>query len=305
MLRKPETSECDQSCSDSWASTLISKLDQFQHEKVMPKTLATQFLEIDIMDDFLEMDRVAAVFEIVNKAFSLISDVVVDYSSSEENPLSPEYETLSQRVVELEQKMKRIEADKLKDAQIIEEMQKELDVVNELKKLLEFQLSRMEIESRTMSANIDSLKTEFKRKRSLSSDKETKCQDLENERRRKSQDDVVVGADKLAKCQKTIASLRKQLHSLATLEDLLIDTTNLSGFSGEGSVVAGASGEEWKLHVNETFTRNNNSDTPKIENSSHSMNGNEGESSSSSSSSSSATEVTTSKSRNGFGKLFS
>lgn len=86
----------------------------------------------------------------------------------------------------------------------------------------------------------------------------------------------------------------------------MIDTANLPGFSGEGSVVAGASGEEWKLHVNETFTRNSNSDTPKIENSSHSMNGNEGESSSSSSSSSSAThQVTTSKSRNGFGKLFS
>uniref|UniRef100_M1D8V2 Filament-like plant protein n=1 Tax=Solanum tuberosum TaxID=4113 RepID=M1D8V2_SOLTU len=184
MLCKPETTECDQSCSDSWASTLISKLDQFQHEKVMPKTLAARSLEIDIMDDFLEMERVAAVFEIVNKVSSLISDVVVDDSSSEENPLSAEYETLSQRVVELEQKMEKIEADKvelenalsesrdalkvsdlqLKDAQIkIEETQKELDTVNELKELLEFQLSGMEIESRTMSANIDSLKTELER----------------------------------------------------------------------------------------------------------------------------------------------
>ncbi|KAL3366013.1 hypothetical protein AABB24_010911 [Solanum stoloniferum] len=344
MMRKLETSECDQSCSDSWASGLFTKLDQFQHEKAMPKTLAARSLEIDMMDDFLEMERLAAVSETVNKASSLTSDAVADDSSSEENPLAAECETISQRVVELEQKVEKIEAKKadlenaltesqdalkmsdlqLKEAQMkLEELQKELDEVNESKELLEFQLFGMEVEARTMSANVDSLKTEVERERSLSSKKETKCQELENELRRKSQEfelqqascsngeskikqeDLAVAADKLAECQKTIASLGKQLHSLATLEDFLIDTANLPGFSGEGSVVAGASGEEWKLHVNETFTRNSNSDTPKIENSSHSMNGNEGESSSSSSSSSSATQVTTSKSRNGFGKLFS
>ncbi|KAH0662311.1 hypothetical protein KY284_027242 [Solanum tuberosum] len=344
MMRKLETSECDQSCSDSWASGLFAKLDQFQHEKAMPKTLAARSLEIDMMDDFLEMERLAAVSETVNKASSLTSDDVANDSSSEENPLAAECETISQRVVELEQKLEKIEAEKaelenalsdsqdalkvsdlqLKDAQIkLEELQKELDAVNESKELLEFQLFGMEVEARTMSANVNSLKTEVERERSLSSEKETKCQELETELRRKSQEfelqqasssngeskikqeDLAVAADKLAECQKTIASLGKQLHSLATLEDFLIDTANLPGLSGEGSVVAGASGEEWKLHVNETFTRNSNSDTPKIENSSHSMNGNEGESSSSSSSSSSATQVTTSKSRNSFGKLFS
>ncbi|XP_055830076.1 filament-like plant protein [Solanum dulcamara] len=346
MLRKLETSECDHSCSDSWASALITKLDQFKHDKAMPKTLAARSLEIDMMDDFLEMERFAAVSETVNKASSLTSDAVADDSSSEENPLAGECETLSQRVVGLEQKLEKIEAEKaelenalsesqdalkvsdlqLKDAQIkLEELQKELDAVNESKELLEFQLFGMEVEGRTMSANIAFLKTEVERERSLSSDKETKCQELEHELQRKSQEfelqqasssngelkikqeDLAVAADKLAECQKTIASLGKQLQSLATLEDFLIDTANLPGFSGEGSVVAGASGEEWKLHVNETFSRKSNSDSPKIENSSHSMNGNEGESSSSSSSSStsSATQVTTSKSRNGFGKLFS
>lgn len=112
-----------------------------------------------------------------------------------------------------------------------------------------------------------------------------------------------MAADKLAECQKTIASLGKQLQSLATLEDFLIDTANLPG--GE-SVVAKAGGELWKLHVNETFTPKCGSDPSKVEeeNASHSMNGNEGESSASSSTSS-ATQATTAKSKNGFGKLFS
>ncbi|XP_009764835.1 filament-like plant protein isoform X2 [Nicotiana sylvestris] len=476
MMHKLETSECEQSCSDSWASALIAELDQFKNEKAIPKTLAAHSMEIDMMDDFLEMERLAAVS--VNKATSLTCDAVAHDSPIEENPLAAECEAISQRVAELEQKLEKIKAEKaelenalcesegalkvsdlqlkeaqikieelqkeldvvneskellevqlfgmeveartmstnidslktevererslssalkvsdlqleearikieelqkvldvvneskellvvqlfgmeveartmsanidslktevererslssalkvsdlqLKEAQIkIEEMQKELDVVNESKELLEVQLFGMEVEVRTMSTNIDSLKKEVERERSLSSDMETKCHELEIELRKKSQDaelqkasnsngeskikqeDLAVAADKLADCQKTIASLGKQLQSLATLEDFLIDTANLPGFSGGGSVVARASGEEWKLHVNETFTSRQNSDTTKFENSSHSMNGNEGESSSSSSSSStsSATQVITSKSRNGFGKMFS
>ncbi|XP_075075392.1 filament-like plant protein isoform X1 [Nicotiana tabacum] len=476
MMHKLETSECEQSCSDSWASALIAELDQFKNEKAIPKTLAAHSMEIDMMDDFLEMERLAAVS--VNKATSLTCDAVAHDSPIEENPLAAECEAISQRVAELEQKLEKIKAEKaelenalcesegalkvsdlqlkeaqikieelqkeldvvneskellevqlfgmeveartmstnidslktevererslssalkvsdlqleearikieelqkvldvvneskellvvqlfgmeveartmsanidslktevererslssalkvsdlqLKEAQIkIEEMQKELDVVNESKELLEVQLFGMEVEVRTMSTNIDSLKKEVERERSLSSDMETKCHELEIELRKKSQDaelqkasnsngeskikqeDLAVAADKLADCQKTIASLGKQLQSLATLEDFLIDTANLPGFSGGGSVVARASGEEWKLHVNETLTSRQNSDTTKFENSSHSMNGNEGESSSSSSSSStsSATQVITSKSRNGFGKMFS
>ncbi|KAJ8557975.1 hypothetical protein K7X08_004741 [Anisodus acutangulus] len=302
LLKTVEKSECEQSCSDSWASALIAELDQFKNEKAMPKTLAARSLEIDMMDDFLEMERLAAVSETANKASSLTSDAVANDSSSE---------TISQRMAELEQKLEKIEAEKteldnalsesqdalkfsdlqLKEAQIkIEELQNELDVLSESKELLEFQLFGMEVEARTMSANIDSLKTEVERERSLSSDKETKCQELKNELRRKSQEiererslssdkeskcqeleneltrksqeeDLAVAADKLAECQKTIASLGKQLQSLATLEDFLIDTANLPGFSGGGSVVAGASGEEWKLHVNETFTPKRNSDT--------------------------------------------
>nr|XP_033516760.1 filament-like plant protein isoform X5 [Nicotiana tomentosiformis] len=346
MMRKLETSECEQSCSDSWASALIAELDQFKNDKAMPKSLAAHSMEIDMMDDFLEMERLAAVSEIVNKTSSLTCDAVAHDSPIEENPMAAECEAISQRVAELEQKLETIEAEKdelenalcesedalkvsdlqFKEAQIkIEELQKELDVVNESKELLEVQLFGMEVEARTMSTNIDSLKKEVERERSLSSDMETKCHELEIELRRKSleaelqkasssngeskikQEDLAVAADKLAECQKTIASLGKQLQSLATLEDFLIDTANLPGFSGGGPVVARASGEEWKLHVNETFTQRQNPDTSKIGNSSNSMNGNEGESSSSSSSSStsSATQVITSKSRNGFGKMFS
>ncbi|KAK4359077.1 hypothetical protein RND71_021306 [Anisodus tanguticus] len=344
-MSKLKTREYEPSCSNSWASALIAELDQFKNEKAVPKIIAACSIEIDMMDDFLEMEQLAAFSETANKTPSVTSDAVPHDSPNVENPLAAEYDSISQRVAELEQKLEKVEAEKaelenalsesqdalkvssvqLKETQTrLEEMQKELDVVNESKELLEFQLYGMEVEARTMSVNIDSLKTEVEREKSSSSDKEAKCCELENELRKRAQEvelqqtsgsngelkikqeDLAVAADKLAECQKTIASLGKQLQSLATLEDFLIDTANLPG---EGSVVAKAGGELWKLHVNETFTpkRDSNPSKVKEENASHSTNGNEGESpaSSSSSSTSSTTQATTAKGKNGFGKLFS
>ncbi|KAK4352724.1 hypothetical protein RND71_028242 [Anisodus tanguticus] len=340
-LSKLETREYEPSCSNSWASALIAELDQFKNEKSMPKTLAACSIEIDMMDDFLEMEQLAALSETANKTPSVTSDAVAHDSPNVENPLVAEYDSMSQRVAELEQKLEKIEAEKaelenalsesqdalkvssvqLKETQTrLEELQKELDVVNESKELLEFQLYSMEVEARTMSVNIDSLKTQVEREKSLSSDMEAKYHELENELRKRAQEvelqqtsgsngelkikqeDLSVAADKLAECQKTIASLGKQLQSLATLEDFLIDTANIPG----GGSVAKAGGELWKLHVNETFTPKRDSDPSKVEeeNASHSANGNEGESPASSSSSS-TTQATTAKGKNGFGKLFS
>ncbi|PHU19715.1 Filament-like plant protein [Capsicum chinense] len=339
-MSKLETRECEPSCSNSWALALIAELDQFKNEKAMPKTLAACSIEIDMMDDFLEMEQLAALSETANKTPSVTSDAVPHDSPNVENPLAAEHHSISQRVIELEQKLEKIEAEKaelesalsesqdalkvsavqLKETQTrLEELQKELRVVNESKELLEFQIYGMQVEARTMTVNIDSLKTEVEREKSLSSEMEAKCRELENELKKRAQEvelhqtsgsngelkikqeDLAVAADKLAECQKTIASLGKQLQSLATLEDFLLDTVNLPG---GGSVVAKAGGELWKLHVNETFTPKRDSDPSKVEeeNEYHSMNADDEESpaSLSSLSTSSATQANTAKSKNGF-----
>ncbi|KAM3306104.1 filament-like plant protein [Capsicum chacoense] len=344
-MSKLETRECEPSCSNSWALALIAELDQFKNEKAMPKTLAACSIEIDMMDDFLEMEQLAALSETANKTPSVTSDAVPHVFPNVENPLAAEHHSISQRVIELEQKLEKIEAEKaelesalsesqdalkvsavqLKETQTrLEELQKELRVVNESKELLEFQIYSMQVEARTMTVNIDSLKTEVEREKSLSSEMEAKCRELENELKKraqevelhqtsgsngelkiKQQEDLAVAADKLAECQKTIASLGKQLQSLATLEDFLLDTVNLPG---GGSVVAKAGGELWKLHVNETFTPKRDSDPSKVEeeNEYHSMNADDEESpaSLSSLSTSSATQANTAKSKNGLGNFF-
>ncbi|KAL0365885.1 UNVERIFIED_CONTAM: Filament-like plant protein [Sesamum radiatum] len=296
----------ERSCSDSWATALISELDQFKNERPSHKSLAACSVEIDMMDDFLEMERLAALHETTNEI-----PLAAPESGSEElvpldNPLKPELESMTQRLSELENKLGKIEAEKLElqnaldesvdslkaaqrrleEAEIrLEELQKELTAVNETKELLEFQLIGMEVESRTMSANHD-LQQELKTILL--------------------QEDLAVAADKLAECQKTIASLGRQLKSLATLEDFLIDTSNLPGLSG-GQLVTRTGGEMWRITSNETFLPQCDSDRSRtsMENYSNLGNGNEDSSLSSSLSAPSTNHITAAKSRNSFGKLFS
>lgn len=334
---------------NSWASALITELDQFKNEKNVVRKSITSPLDIEIMDDFLEMERLASLPETDSVAHCPDSVSDAHQIITEESPLKAELEVMSNRVGELEEKLMQIEVEKaelekslsecqgsleasqgqFKEAEMrLEELQKELNVVNESKELLEFQLIGMEVEARTMISKVESLKEEVEKERSLAAETAVKCRELDDELTRKSQeieiqqtaisnskpkvtqDDLDGAAGKLAECQKTIASLGRQLQSLATLEDFLTDTANLPGFSGGGSLVNGAS-EPWKLHSNDTFTPKSDSNPSKmaLENSGPSVNGN-GEASSVSSSSSTSSSVSlnhvsSAKSQNGFGKLFS
>ncbi|PSS31811.1 Filament-like plant protein [Actinidia chinensis var. chinensis] len=306
----------------------------FESEKAITNGITGSSLEIDIMDDFLEMERLAALPEIETKSQcpELVSDA--NQVVNGENLLKAELEEMSHRVAELEDKLMKIEAEKgelekalaaredsfeasqdqLKQTEMrLEELRKELNAVNESKELFEFQLIGMEVEARTMASKVESLKVEVEKEHRLSAEMAVKCQELENELTRKSQEielqqtavsngkpkinqeDLDVAAVKLAECQKTIASLGRQLQSLATLEDFLTDTANLPGLSGGGSMIPGA-GDPWKLHSNETFLPKNSSSL---------VIGNAEKSPPSSSSSVSLNHISSAKSRNGFGKLFS
>ncbi|CDP10914.1 unnamed protein product [Coffea canephora] len=343
--KKLEPNEWERNHSDSWASALIAELDQFKNEKGLAKDSLASSVEIDMMDDFLEMERLVALPDAQSKFPSLESEPMACKSSAMENSVKPELETMVNRVAELEERLKKIEEEKTElqhaltesedslmasRAELhetesrLEDLQKELCVVNEAKELLEFQLIGMEVEARTLSANVDSLKAEVQKERSSSAKMAMEYQELENELIKKSQEielqqaansnselkikqeDLAVAADKLAECQQTIASLGKQLQSLATLEDFLTDTSNLPGFSGNKAMVP-ASAAEWKARANDAFVPKYESDpsgTPAYT-SSLSTNGIEGESPASSSSSTSSANSTSARNRNGFVRLFS
>ncbi|XP_047324322.1 filament-like plant protein [Impatiens glandulifera] len=359
---------------------------QLMNEKLMATShcqyAVGSHMGMDIMDDFLEMERLASLPETQTK-----TDIQM---VNEESLLKQKVEEMSNRVAELEENVRKIEEqkvelekaltlsqDNLKEAETrLEEMESELANATESRELLEFQLMDMETERRTMSSNLDCLNQEVEKERSLSVEMAKKCKLLEEELTRKTQslelekaaisntmssnldclnqevekernlsvemtkkcklleeeltrktqcmelekaaisnakskiqqEDIDVAACKLSECQKTIASLGRQLESLATLEDFLIDTANIPGFSK-----AGANKHLWKLHSNEAITPKNVKGALLREASSAPLeNGNiESPISSTSSSNSSSSgqhhhhHVSSGKTRNGFGKLFS
>nr|XP_043607580.1 filament-like plant protein [Erigeron canadensis] len=332
---------------DSWAmvlNPLMAELDQFKGGKCVAKSVKPCSVEInDIMDDFLEMERIASLSEGQNETSRCNSE-------TGDSSLKTELEVMGQRVCELEEKLEKLEAEKcelenalntckeslaLSNAELAHtkfqmvDLQKELTMVNESKELLESRLLKMETEARVMSTEVNSMKADVEKEKSFSSEMTNKCEQLEKELVKKTeevklqqvaaangelkvkQDLEVAAADRLSECQKTISSLARQLESLATLEDFLIDTANLPGFSG-GATVAKTGVELWKLHSNDTFMpKKTLIPTNQAENNcSPLINGDDAESPvSSSSSTSSAVSLNhfggNSKSKNGFEKLFS
>lgn len=363
---------------DSWAVALMAELDQFKSGKSVTKGVKPCSVEINnMMDDFLEMERIASLSEGQNETSRCNSE-------TEDNSLKNELEVMGRRVYELEEKLEKLEAEKyelenslnaskeslaLSNAELaatkrqMVDLQKELTLVNESKELLESRLVNMEKEAQIKSTEVDLIKADIEKEKSFSSEITVKCERLEKELVEKTeeadlikadvvkeksfssemtvkcerlekelvekteevklqlaasanselkvkQDLEVAAADRLSECQKTISSLARQLESLATLEDFLIDTANLPGFTG-GASVAKTGGELWKLHSNDTFMPKKTTLVPTKQaenNYNPSVNGDD-DVSPSSSSSSSASSLNHfgghSKSKNSFEKLFS
>ncbi|KAJ6939267.1 hypothetical protein NC651_005642 [Populus alba x Populus x berolinensis] len=297
-----EPYKSEQSCLDSWASTLISELNQFKNEKSINRNLPASSVEIDLMDDFLEMEQLAALSENETGTDNSKAEAVIKQSVDAESSLRAELEVMAKRTADLEEKLQKVEGEKLELEETLQkvegekfeleeklerikaemdglemalnesqdrneasqlqlseaqhkllELQEELLLTNESKQQIEFQLVSMEAEARTMSAKVNSIQGEIEKERVLSAEIALKYHELEEELSRKKQEeelqqnvsssgepkikqeDFDVAANKLAECQKTIASLGNQLKSLATLKDFLIDTASIPEFSAGGS----------------------------------------------------------------------
>lgn len=178
MARKSEPGFLD--------SRALVGLDQLN--KLSTKNLA---VEIDMMDDFLEMERLAALHETSNAPFG--------ESKSVDSRMRDELDTMIQREADLENMLEKMEAEKeelqnaldstldsLKNAEsriaecenMLEDVQNELKAITETKELLEFQLAGKESESRTLAAHLDSLKAEIEQERKSSEELTIKCNEL-------------------------------------------------------------------------------------------------------------------------------
>ncbi|KAF5725326.1 hypothetical protein HS088_TW23G00047 [Tripterygium wilfordii] len=122
---------------DSLASTLIAELDQFKNEKAINRNAS---IEIDLMDDFLEMERLAALPEIER---SHSKEAVSKQSSDSEKSLRADLEAMVCKTTDLEQKLVKAQAEKT-------EMEERLENMEVEKYELEGNLKEMEAEKAEM-----------------------------------------------------------------------------------------------------------------------------------------------------------
>ncbi|CAI9115366.1 OLC1v1016255C1 [Oldenlandia corymbosa var. corymbosa] len=266
-LSKLEPNEFERNHSDSWASALIAELDQFKNDKVKSKDFLGSSAKIDMMDDFLEMERLVASPQPQNGHKYVESETTADELSiekhskgeletmihrlsnleerlgmieEEKNELEERLGTIEEEKTELEERLGLIEEEKTEleerlgttevektelqermgsieeekkqlehelseskdslmasQAQLTEteirlkDLQKELQLVSEAKELLEFQLIGIEVEARSLKANVDTLTIEVQKEKTFASEMAVKCEDLEKELLRKSEEIVL------------------------------------------------------------------------------------------------------------------
>lgn len=207
--------ECEPSQSFSWVSSSITKLHQIKNEKDIGRNLMVPSVEINLMDDFLEMERLAALPDTKSESH-LDAGPVSDQANGGESPLKAELEAMINRTAELEEKLENMEAEKAEFEMALTECQKQLEIsqsqlseaemmLQELQRqvglanaskqaveeeardseakreVAESQLRAFEIEVNNLLAKIGSFEEEIQKERALSAESAAKCQKLEEE----------------------------------------------------------------------------------------------------------------------------
>ncbi|KAF5735511.1 Filament-like plant protein putative isoform 1 [Tripterygium wilfordii] len=152
-MSSSELRKSEPNFSDSWASALIAELDQFKNEKAINRNAS---IEIDLMDDFLEMERLAALPEI---EISHSEEAVAKQLSDSEKSLRAELEAMVCQTTDLEQKLVKAQAEKAEMEERLENMEVEKA---ELKgKLKEMEVEKSELEGKLQEMEAEKAELEF------------------------------------------------------------------------------------------------------------------------------------------------
>ncbi|KAI3912200.1 hypothetical protein MKW98_012011 [Papaver atlanticum] len=214
-----EPNESEAGCSDSWASALITELDQFKkNEKVTGgRALASaSSADINFMDDFLEMERLAALPETESESAVASRQQHNDENGQDHDQLKADLDAMIQRTAELEEKLERMEVEKAELEKALAESQNrletsedqlretgekllelqkkmgleavakqatelEIESANTKRKATESQILVMEEEVATLRAKVVSLEMDVEDERAMSAEIMSKCETLEEE----------------------------------------------------------------------------------------------------------------------------
>ncbi|KAL0926170.1 hypothetical protein M5K25_002375 [Dendrobium thyrsiflorum] len=138
------TLDNEPSRSDSRASSLIVEPDPFKNDKATKRNLTASTIKIDLMDDFLEMEMLAAMPEAGHESSSFDIDGDSDLSVTRDGPSRMEVEVMHRQLAELKQKIAKFETEKVEMEMTLSESRNQLKVTSDNliiadKKLIELQ----------------------------------------------------------------------------------------------------------------------------------------------------------------------
>ncbi|KAL5648477.1 hypothetical protein ACJX0J_039286, partial [Zea mays] len=114
--------------SDSWALALIAELDQFKNGKDGSRNIVNNPVEIDIMDDFLEMERLAALPESDGTSSNFEMETDSDKAVTRNSSLKVKNEELQNKVANLQEKFEAIACEKRELELALVEVRDQLEI---------------------------------------------------------------------------------------------------------------------------------------------------------------------------------
>ncbi|GAU19545.1 hypothetical protein TSUD_303580 [Trifolium subterraneum] len=190
---------------DSWPSASITESDQFKNENTTAQNRIGLSSQTDLMDDFLEMERLAALPD----TESVSSFFVVDTGT---DTMNAEVEALVQKNAALENKLAKMEAGKLELEIDLNECQKQLEASQSRVKEVELEVIELQTQLSLANKSNEEAFEELKAARTKNEKAESKLraaqteaeeliskicsleEEIENER--------TLSSENLAKCEK-------------------------------------------------------------------------------------------------------
>ncbi|CAJ1974851.1 unnamed protein product [Sphenostylis stenocarpa] len=148
-MRKSETWDMNDAESNhygSWSSALITELDPFRNENTAGKNHTVFSTEITLMDDFLEMERLAALPDTESVSSFPVVSAASDQLKVGHGTMNADVEAMVQKNVALEKKLEKMEAEKLELEMDLMEYQKKLEV--SLNRIKEMELEVVELQTK-------------------------------------------------------------------------------------------------------------------------------------------------------------
>ncbi|XP_054804462.1 filament-like plant protein isoform X2 [Prosopis cineraria] len=217
-----EMNECGPSRSDSWASALITELNQFKNEKAIGKNLVAPPVEITLMDDFLEMERLAALPDTESRSISAEAGLASSQPNADQNAIRDELQAIIQKNTELEEKVEKMEADRLEKEMAFAECRKQLQASQSRVKEAELKVAELQTKLALVNKTnqeayeeLKSTKTKYKETASKLRIVQSEVEDLVSKigsLEKEIEKERALSAENVAKCGRMEVELSRMKH---------------------------------------------------------------------------------------------